>query len=55
MNVAQSFGNGISLYHRDNTTWGKLKLDTDGTIKKDDDTATEMKLNGNFKELIQCP
>ncbi|CAD7802183.1 hypothetical protein CHRY9390_00891 [Chryseobacterium aquaeductus] len=36
LKVAQSFGNGISLYRRDYTVWGKLRLDTDGTVKKDD-------------------
>lgn len=36
LKIAQSFGNGISLYRRDNTTWGKLRLDPDGTVKKDD-------------------
>ncbi|WP_162087362.1 hypothetical protein [Chryseobacterium aquaeductus] len=36
LKVAQSFGNGISLYRRDYTVWGKLRLDPDGTVKKDD-------------------
>ncbi len=36
LKVAQSFGNGISLYRIDNSRWGKLRLDPDGTVKKDD-------------------
>jgi hypothetical protein len=36
LNIAQSFGNGISLYRIDNSRWGKLRLDPDGTVKKDD-------------------
>ncbi|WP_162087366.1 hypothetical protein [Chryseobacterium aquaeductus] len=36
LNIAQSFGNGISFYRRDYTVWGKLRLDPDGTVKKDD-------------------
>jgi len=36
LNIAKSFGNGISLYRRDGTTWGKLRLDPDGTVKSDD-------------------
>lgn len=36
LNITKSFGNGISLYRRDNTTWGKLRLDPNGMVKKDD-------------------
>ncbi|KAA0128699.1 hypothetical protein FY557_07405 [Chryseobacterium sp. SN22] len=36
LNIVQSFGNGISLYRIDDSRWGKLRLDPDGTVKKDD-------------------